>query len=181
MIQLCCLQKLTRWRIWRRRHVVLGRFFFSSDNRFHSFHVFFQDSERASWHHVGPPTKLQVRKCFGFIWNSPLALVGINVCFMLDQRTRCNKQTSYSKWRCGYISKILLAKRGPLSIVNRVAMYEAQLAQKSLSNKKYFCWWRWRICVTNFSKSAQGTLSIRLLIAQIPIEISASSGNVTTL
>jgi len=140
MRQLCCLGKLSRRRVWRRRHVVLGRRFSFSDDGFHRFHVYFQDSERASWHHAGPPTQLQVRERFGFNWNCPPALVGINVWIMIKEEPDATDRLHTANR--GHISDISLAKKGPSSIVN---LYEAQ---KSLSNKTSFCWWRWQICVT---------------------------------
>ncbi len=40
-------------------------------------------------------------------------------------------------------------RKGPLVIVNSVAMYEIQLTWKSLSNQAAFCWSMWQMCVKN--------------------------------
>lgn len=39
-------------------------------------------------------------------------------------------------------------KKGPLSIVNSLAMYEVQLTQNILLNQASFCWPTWQIHVT---------------------------------
>ncbi len=73
-------------------------------------------------------------------------------------------------------SSKIIWRKSPLSTVNSVKIYEAQITWKSLSNQAAFCSSLSQICV---KKRKIGVGNLKFLFTQIPIEFHSAMASVT--